>query len=459
MLEPAEAGSGLQFFTACSEDVLDKNWQRLILTHLEEKEHKGVLTGAPITDMQITLLTGRAHLKHTEGGDFRQATYRAVRQGLKQAKSILLEPYYEFRLEVPAEMIGRAMADIQKMQGSFLPPETGEEMTVLRGTAPVSQMRDYQREVVSYTKGHGRLFCSLKGYAPCQNQDEVVAAIGYDSERDMENPTGSVFCAHGAGFVVPWNEVTDYMHLEGVDFDDEIEEEEKLSVYVPPRSAYAGSYEDDKELQEIFERTFGPVKEKRAMVGKRTVSAQPCRSYYTPKRKSGEEYLLVDGYNVIFAWEELRELAEANLHAAQDKLMDILSNYQGYKKCTLILVFDAYKVEGHSEEVLKYHNIYVVYTKEAETADQYIEKTVHKIGRQHQVTVATSDGLEQIIIMGQGAQRLSAKGLKEEIDEANRQLRLDWHQHRQSSKNYLFDHISEELAQEMEQVRLGKKKL
>lgn len=459
MLEPAEAGSGLQFFTACSEDVLDKNWQRLILTHLEEKEHKGVLTGAPITDMQITLLTGRAHLKHTEGGDFRQATYRAVRQGLKQAKSILLEPYYEFRLEVPAEMIGRAMADIQKMQGSFLPPETEEEMTVLRGTAPVSQMRDYQREVVSYTKGHGRLFCSLKGYAPCQNQDEVVAAIGYDSERDMENPTGSVFCAHGAGFVVPWNEVTDYMHLEGVDFDDEIEEEEKLSVYVPPRSAYAGSYEDDKELQEIFERTFGPVKEKRAMVEKRTVSAQPCRSYYTPKRKSGEEYLLVDGYNVIFAWEELRELAEANLHAAQDKLMDILSNYQGYKKCTLILVFDAYKVEGHSEEVLKYHNIYIVYTKEAETADQYIEKTVHKIGRQHQVTVATSDGLEQIIIMGQGAQRLSAKGLKEEIDEANRQLRLDWHQHRQSSKNYLFDHISEELAQEMEQVRLGKKKL
>lgn len=459
MLEPAEPGSGLQFFTACSEDVLDKNWQRLILTHLEEKEHKGVLTGSPITDMQITLLTGRAHLKHTEGGDFREATYRAVRQGLKKAESILLEPYYEFRLEVPAEMIGRAMADIQKMQGSFLPPETEEEMTVLRGTAPVSRMRDYQREVVSYTKGRGRLFCSLKGYAPCQNQDEVVASIGYDSERDMENPTGSVFCAHGAGFVVPWNEVTDYMHLEGVDFDDEIEEEEEIPAYVPPRSAYAGSYEDDKELQEIFERTFGPVKEKRAMAGKRTVSAQPSRSYYTPKKKSGEEYLLVDGYNVIFAWEELRELAEVNLHAAQDKLMDILSNYQGYKKCTLILVFDAYKVEGHNEEVLKYHNIYVVYTKEAETADQYIEKTVHKIGRQHQVTVATSDGLEQIIIMGQGAQRLSAKGLKEEIDEANRQLRLDWHQHRQSSKNYLFDHISEELAQEMEQVRLGKKKL
>lgn len=459
MLEPGEPGSGLQFFTACSEDVLDKNWQRLILTHLEEKEHKGVLTGSPITDMQITLLTGRAHLKHTEGGDFRQATYRAIRQGLKKAKSILLEPYYEFRLELPGENIGRAMADIQKMQGNFLPPETEEEMTILRGTAPVSKMRDYQREVVSYTKGRGRLFCSLKGYAPCQEQEEIVAAIGYDSERDLENPTGSVFCAHGAGFVVPWNEVEDYMHLEGADRGGVSGEEEETPAYIPPRSAYAGSYEDDKELQEIFERTFGPVKEKRAMTGKRTISSQPSHSYYTPKKKSGEEYLLVDGYNVIFAWEDLRELAEANLHAAQDKLMDILSNYQGYKKCTLILVFDAYKVEGHQEEVLKYHNIYVVYTKEAETADQYIEKTVHKIGRQNQVTVATSDRLEQIIIMGQGAQRISAKGLREEIEETNRQLRLDWHQHRQSSRNYLFDHISEELAQEMEQVRLGKKKL
>lgn len=459
MLEPGEPGSGLQFFTACSEDVLDKNWQRLILTHLEEKEHKGVLTGSPITDMQITLLTGRAHLKHTEGGDFRQATYRAIRQGLKKAKSILLEPYYEFRLELPGETIGRAMADIQKMQGNFLPPETEEEMTILRGTAPVSKMRDYQREVVSYTKGRGRLFCSLKGYAPCQEQEEVVAAIGYDSERDLENPTGSVFCAHGAGFVVPWNEVEDYMHLEGADRGGASGEEEETPAYIPPRSAYAGSYEDDKELQEIFERTFGPVKEKRAMTGKRTISSQPSHSYYTPKKKSGEEYLLVDGYNVIFAWEDLRELAEANLHAAKDKLMDILSNYQGYKKCTLILVFDAYKVEGHQEEVLKYHNIYVVYTKEAETADQYIEKTVHKIGRQNQVTVATSDRLEQIIIMGQGAQRISAKGFREEIEETNRQLRLDWHQHRQSSRNYLFDHISEELAQEMEQVRLGKKKL
>lgn len=460
LLEPGEPGSGLQFFTACSEDVLDRNWQRLILTHLEEKEHRGVLTGSAITDMQITLLTGRAHLKHTEGGDFRQATYRAIRQGLKKAKSVLLEPYYEFRLELPGEMVGRAMADIQKMQGSFLPPETEEEMTVLKGSAPVSAMRDYQNQVVSYTKGRGRLFCTLKGYEPCKNQEEIVEKLGYDSERDLDNPTGSVFCAHGAGFVVPWYEVEEYMHLEsGVGFDDEIQEEEEISTYRPPASAYTGSYEDDKELQAIFERTFGPVKREKGAVGKRVISASSLSVSHAPKKKSGEEYLLVDGYNIIFAWEDLKELAEANLHAAQDKLMDILSNYQGYKKCTLILVFDAYKVEGHQEEVIRYHNIYVVYTKEAETADQYIEKTVHKIGRQHEVTVATSDGLEQIIIMGQGARRLSAKGLKEEVEEVGRQIRADWHQRRQSSKNYLFDHMSEEMAGYMEDVRLGKKKL
>lgn len=460
LLEPGEPGSGLQFFTACSEDVLDRNWQRLILTHLEEKEHRGVLTGSAITDMQITLLTGRAHLKHTEGGDFRQATYRAIRQGLKKAKSVLLEPYYEFRLELPGEMVGRAMADIQKMQGSFLPPETEEEMTVLKGSAPVSAMRDYQNQVVSYTKGRGRLFCTLKGYEPCKNQEEIVEKLGYDSERDLDNPTGSVFCAHGAGFVVPWYEVEEYMHLEsGVGFDDEIQEEEEISTYRPPASAYTGSYEDDKELQAIFERTFGPVKREKGAVGKRVISASSPSVSHAPKKKSGEEYLLVDGYNIIFAWEDLKELAEANLHAAQDKLMDILSNYQGYKKCTLILVFDAYKVEGHQEEVIRYHNIYVVYTKEAETADQYIEKTVHKIGRQHEVTVATSDGLEQIIIMGQGARRLSAKGLKEEVEEVGRQIRADWHQRRQSSKNYLFDHMSEEMAGYMEDVRLGKKKL
>lgn len=461
LLEPGEPGSGLQFFTACSEDVLNRNWQRLILTHLEEKEHRGVLTGSAITDMQITLLTGRAHLKHTEGGDFRQATYRAVRQGLKKARTILLEPYYEFRLEVPSEMIGRAMTDIQKMQGTFQGPETDGEMSVLTGTAPVSAMRDYQTQVISYTKGKGRLFCNLSGYAPCRNQDEVAMTIGYDSERDLENPTGSVFCAHGAGFVVPWDQVEDYMHLES-GMDVEAPENDEIKSYVPSGRksdhSYGGSYEDEKELQAIFERTFGPVKRERYAFQKKVVhAASPDYSHYTQKKKSQEEYLLVDGYNIIFAWEDLNELAKADIHAAQSKLMDILSNYQGYKKCTLILVFDAYKVEGHAEEVIQYHNIHVVYTKEAETADQYIEKTVHKIGRQYQVTVATSDRLEQIIILGQGAHRISAQGLKEEIEQTTHEIRQEWKARRQSSKSYLFDGASEEVSNYVEQIRLGKR--
>ena len=466
----------MQFFTACSEDVLDKNWQRLILTHLEEREHPGVLTGSPITDMQITLITGRAHLKHTEGGDFRQATYRAVRQGLKKAKSVLLEPYYEFRLEIPGDMIGRAMTDIQKMNGTFQQPEADEEdMMVLKGSAPVSMMRDYQTQVTSYTKGRGRLFCSLKGYAPCQNQDEIVEEIGYDSERDLDNPTGSVFCAHGAGFVVPWYEVEDYMHLEGID-ESELgnaipDSEESIAGnrnsnnqtdpgYRPPRNAGVGSYEDEEELKAIFERTFGPVKRYKEPQFKRTFSSNSdSGSYYrnsSSAKKKEKEYLLVDGYNIIYAWEDLKELADANLHAAQTKLMDILSNYQGFKKCTLILVFDAYKIEGHAEEVITYHNIHVVYTKEAETADQYIEKTVHKIGRENQVTVATSDGLEQIIIMGQGAHRMSARGLRDEIKATENQIRQQWHEKRQSSKNYLIDNISDEMAQYMKEKRLGK---
>ena len=476
LIEPGEPGSGCQFFTACSEDVLDRNWQRLILTHLEEREHPGVLTGSPITDMQITLITGRAHLKHTEGGDFRQATYRAVRQGLKKAKSVLLEPYYEFRLEIPGDMIGRAMTDIQKMNGTFQQPEADEDdMMILKGSAPVSMMRDYQTQVTSYTKGRGRLFCSLKGYAPCQNQDEIVEEIGYDSERDLDNPTGSVFCTHGAGFVVPWYEVEDYMHLEGID-ESELgnaipDSEESIagnrnsnnqtdSGYRPPRNAGVGSYEDEEELKAIFERTFGPVKRYKEPQFKRTFSAKSdSGSYYRNSfsaKKKEKEYLLVDGYNIIYAWEDLKELADANLHAAQTKLMDILSNYQGFKKCTLILVFDAYKIEGHAEEVITYHNIHVVYTKEAETADQYIEKTVHKIGRENQVTVATSDGLEQIIIMGQGAHRMSARGLRDEIKATENQIRQQWHEKRQSSKNYLIDNISDEMAQYMKEKRLGK---
>lgn len=479
LIEPGEPGSGCQFFTACSEDVLARNWQRLILTHLEEKEHIGVLTGSPLTDVQITILTGRAHAKHTEGGDFRQATYRAVRQGLRKARNILLEPYYEFRLEVPAEMIGRTMADVQKMQGTFDAPEVEGETAILKGTAAVAQMRDYQKEVVSYTHGTGKLFCSLKGYAPCKNQDEVVQNIGYDPEADLENPTGSVFCAHGAGFVVPWDQVEAYMHLQsGVDMDEldseswyeDVESAQNPGTAVDNANisgnisgkngkfSYSGSYEEEEELQAIFERTFGPMKRDRTAFQKKTVHSSTPATRYRAGKPRQEEYLLVDGYNIIFSWEELNELAKENIHAACDKLMDILSNYQGYRKCTLILVFDAYKVEGHVEEIITYHNIYVVYTKEAETADQYIEKTVHRIGRQYQVTVATSDGLEQVIIMGQGAHRISAQGLKKEIEDTEKTAREEWHQRRQSSKTYLFDHMSEEMQEQMEKIRLGENK-
>ena len=479
LIEPGEPGSGCQFFTACSEDVLARNWQRLILTHLEEKEHIGVLTGSPLTDVQITILTGRAHAKHTEGGDFRQATYRAVRQGLRKARNILLEPYYEFRLEVPAEMIGRAMADVQKMQGTFDAPEVEGETAILKGTAAVAQMRDYQKEVVSYTHGTGKLFCSLKGYAPCKNQDEVVQNIGYDPEADLENPTGSVFCAHGAGFVVPWDQVEAYMHLQsGVDMDEldseswyeDVESAQNPGTAVDNANisgnisgkngkfSYSGSYEEEEELQAIFERTFGPMKRDRTAFQKKTVHSSTPATRYRAGKPRQEEYLLVDGYNIIFSWEDLNELAKENIHAACDKLMDILSNYQGYRKCTLILVFDAYKVEGHVEEIITYHNIYVVYTKEAETADQYIEKTVHRIGRQYQVTVATSDGLEQVIIMGQGAHRISAQGLKKEIEDTEKTAREEWHQRRQSSKTYLFDHMSEEMQEQMEKIRLGENK-
>lgn len=461
LLEPGERGSGLQFFADCSEDVLDRNWQRLILTHLEEREHPGVLTGSSITDMRITLLTGRAHLKHTEGGDFRQATYRAVRQGLKKAKSILLEPYYEFRLEIPSQSVGRAMADIQKMYGTFKPPLLEEDMAVITGAAPVSAMRGYQTEVISYTRGMGRLFCSLKGYEPCHNADEVVAAVGYDSESDLNNPTGSVFCAHGAGFVVNWDQVEDYMHLENSVSSEEEETKQEMQVKNRHLSSgsYGGTYADDKELEAIFTRTYGPAK-KRESVQPRTISYNsPAPERRTVKKQEPEdEYLLVDGYNIIFAWEELKELAQASIDGAREKLMDILSNYQGYRKCTLILVFDAYKVEGNIGSVQKYHNIYVVYTKEAETADQYIEKTVHEIGRKHKVTVATSDRLEQIIILGQGGNRIAAREFKEEIERTNGEIRTEFLEKMPKGRNYLFDNLDDELAAYMEDIRLGRKK-
>lgn len=459
LLEPGEPGSGLHFASACSEDVLDRNWQRLVITHLEEKTHVGVLTGSAITDMKITLLTGRAHLKHTEGGDFRQATYRALRQGLMQSESVLLEPVFAFTLEVPTEQLGRAMSDIQRMQGSFDSPVTEGECSILKGSVPVSEFGSYQREVNAYTKGRGRLSFTLKGYEPCHNAEEVISTKGYDPEGDMENPSSSVFCSHGAGFLVNWEQVPDYAHLESG-------WRQPQSGRLGPENAYPSQtgngrsdYITQEEIEDIFQRTYKkgaqdyePYRYHNRNLGV-TVTAEgtdqdPKGS--SPKghpaagdsESSGirtgdgrrpasrqqssenrEEYLLVDGYNIIFAWEELRSLASVNIDSARDKLMDICCNYQGYAGCTLILVYDAYKVKGNPGSVLQYHNIHVVYTKEAETADQYIEKTVHKIGRKNRVTVATSDALEQMIIWGEGATRMSAAGFKEAVETAERQLK------------------------------------
>ena len=445
--------------------MLDRNWQRLILTHLAEKEHRGVLTGSTITDMKITLVAGRAHLKHTEGGDFRQATYRAIRQGLKATESVLLEPYYEFRMEIPSEFVGRALTDIQRMSGEFQPPDTEGDFSVITGSAPVSEMRDYQLEVTSYTKGRGRLFCTLKGYEPCHNAEEVTEQIGYDSERDLDNPTGSVFCAHGAGFNVSWEQVPEYMHLEYA-WKPESEEEQSSDAEkkeqrdqqgVRPGNRFAGSAEEEKELEEIFLRTYGKI-ERRHPVAERRVESPEERKKRIRKEQL-EEYLLVDGYNVIFAWEDLKELAKVNIEGARNKLMDVLCNYQGFKKCNLILVFDAYKVQGQELGVQKYHNIYVVYTKEAETADQYIEKVVHEIGRKYHVTVATSDNVEQVVTLGQGGKLLSARELRTEVEEVQRQIREEYLNRPQKGKNYLFDYLDEEISGQMEEVRLGKKEV
>lgn len=465
LLEPGESGSGLVFAADCSEDVLDRNWQRLILTHLAEKEHRGVLTGSSITDMKITLVAGRAHLKHTEGGDFRQATYRAVRQGLKSTESVLLEPYYEFRMEIPAEFVGRALTDIQRMAGEFQTPDTEGDFAVITGSAPVSEMRDYQLEVTSYTKGRGRLFCTLKGYAPCHNAEEVIEQIGYDSEGDLDNPTGSVFCAHGAGFHVSWDQVPDHMHLEYVWTPEAEKEKSAIEAKKGQGSVQSGrvsssfsrSVEEDKELEEIFLRTYGKIERKRPIAERRVESPEERQKRI--RKDQMEEYLLVDGYNVIFAWEDLKELAKVNIEGARNKLMDVLCNYQGFKKCNLILVFDAYKVQGQELGVQKYHNIYVVYTKEAETADQYIEKVVHEIGRKYHVTVATSDNVEQVVTLGQGGKLLSARELRTEVEEVQRQIREEYLNRPQKGKNYLFDYLDEEISGQMEEVRLGKKEV
>ena len=489
-MEPGERGSGLVFGTDCSEDNLDGNWQRLILTHLMEKEHPGVLAGMPITDMKITLTAGKAHLKHTEGGDFRQATYRAVRQGLMQAESVLLEPWYVFRLELPAEQVGRAMADVQKRYGTFEAPLMEGERAVLSGRAPVSEMLDYPAEVQSYTGGRGRLALRLEGYYPCHNQEEVLADIGYDSEGDVDNPSGSIFCSHGAGFFVPWDQVPDYMHIKEKipDITDSADGGEanafvrgKNEIMEEKKDArdsgvtYASSYIEDKELEAIFLREFGSKKQQEDRYrGYRKTSGRAAgtsgsrsslgsgTSKYSGAagtlsgRNEEKQYLLVDGYNIIFAWDFLKELAEVNLEAARGKLMDILCNYQGFSGVTLIVVFDAYKVKGNPGEIFKYHNIHVVYTKEAETADQYIEKTTHELGHKHQVTVATSDSLEQVIVMGQGARRLSASDFREEVEQAEQEIRRINRERRQNGKNYLLENADDETAELLENVRLGK---
>lgn len=467
ILEPGERGSGMVFATDCSEDVLDKNWQRLILTHLYEKTHRGVLTGSAITDMKITLVAGRAHLKHTEGGDFRQSTYRAVRQGLMQADSILLEPYYEFRLEVPQEMVGRALTDIQRMSGEFAPPETEDDMAVLTGRAPVACMRDYQMEVTTYTKGRGRLSCIFKGYDVCHNAEEVIAASGYDPEHDLDNPTGSVFCSHGAGFNVPWDEVPEYMHIESQLKKRVLQEEAKNGQTSTKAStirlggkeaAHTPSWnaKEEKELEEIFIRTYGKVERKLANTTRTIGDAQKKQH---KKQEKVQEFLLVDGYNVIFAWQDLKELAKINIESARNKLMDILCNYQGFKKCTVILVFDAYKVDGYAQEIMKYHNIHIVYTKQAETADQYIEKVVHSIGKRYGVRVVTSDGVERVITLGQGGTIISSQEFEEEVEIVRRQIMEEAESRRENGKNYLFNHMDKELAETMEEVRLGRKEL
>lgn len=455
ILEAGEPGSGLKIAAKCSEDMLDKNWQRLILTHLEEKEHKGVLTGSAITDMKITLVAGRAHIKHTEGGDFRQATYRAVRQGLMQAESVLLEPVYEFRLEVPETMIGRAMTDIEKMHGSFEAPESNGDCMVLTGNAPVATMQNYQMEVHAYTKGHGKLFLSLKGYEPCHNAQEVIESIGYEPERDVENPAGSVFCAHGAGFNVEWDQVMEYMHLESV-LAQERRQEEALQLESMENRARANrfSYEEQplgtEEVDAILSRATHANQRAKNQSEKR-VQEKRVRQYVAEhqvykkgKKKEQEEFLLVDGYNIIYAWEELKELALVNIDGAREKLQDILCDYQGMRQCNLIVVFDAYRVKGHGTELLDYHNIHVVFTKEAETADQYIEKFAYQNAKNYSVTVATSDGLEQIIIRGAGCHLLSAGQLYEEIQRMKQELKEEYLNNSKDGKRYLLDHMSNE---------------
>ena len=430
LLEPQERGAGLGLDTACSENELDGHWQRLILTHLMEKNHLGVLTGSPITDLKITLLTGRSHLKHTEGGDFRQATYRAVRQGLMSAKSVLLEPWYSFRLEVPTGSVGRAMTDLQRMGAELQTPENGGETAVLTGSVPVSEVGGYWMQVAAYTGGRGRFSCSVEGYRPCHNSDEVIAAAGYDPERDVDNPAASVFCAHGAGFNVPWNEVRSHMHL---DSGWRPEGKRPVQGKEAPVRRESMSYESraalDKELEAIFQRAYGPLKPHAFRPVQKSAAPKP-KPWKGLKVRDGDDYLLVDGYNMIHAWDELRVLSRTDLDSARERLIHRLRNYQGWKKCKVIVVFDAYKVKGNPGSVERLGELYVVYTKEAETADMYIEKTTYALAkerREHRVRVATSDGMEQMIILGHGAVRVPAAELEFEVRQAEEEIRRAIH--------------------------------
>ena len=431
LIEPLPLGSGVELATACSEDDFAGNWQRLVLTHLAEKVYRGVLTGSALTDVRMTIVSGRAHLKHTEGGDFRQATYRAVRQGLMKARSVLLEPWYSLRLEVATENFGRALTDIQRMGGEAEAPQTVGDETVIEASVPVAAFGDYATELAAYTKGHGRVSCALSGYRPCPDQEAVIKSIGYDPEKDLDDPPGSVFCAHGAGFLVPWNEVESYMHLPALklneDGDPFVPAPGEQNGPSPRGSRPLAPLEADKELLAIFERTYGPVKPRAfepAPRPKRPVSSDtsPRRPIELPPQ--GPEYLLVDGYNMIFAWEELNALSKLDLSSARTALADILCNYQGFRQNRIILVFDAYKVPGGAGSVTKYHNIHIVYTKEAETADAYIEKASYQLTKEHRrVLVASADFAEQLIILGHGALRMSAQELRLEVERANGEIR------------------------------------
>lgn len=421
LLEPLPRGSGVRFASDVATDVLDLNWQRLICTHIFEREHCGVLTGSPVTDISFTLVAGRAHLKHTEGGDFRQATYRAIRQGLMQAESILLEPYYDFRLEIPSECVGHAMTDLQNMSGTVNAPETDGEMTTLTGYAPVAPLRDYFSEVAAYTRGRGRLTCTVHGYEPCHDREAIVAVLGYDPEHDTDNPSSSVFCDHGGSVTIPWNEVAAYVHCDsGITLE---EANETAAETCARRSAPSGSFEQDKELQSIFERTYGKVERKAFEPARKPArTALDDRKYNIQTQHFDTEYLLVDGYNIIFAWDELKAIAAQDISAAREMLVSILSNYQGFRKCKVILVYDAYKVKGNPGSVQTVNGIKVVYTKEAETADTYIERATYELRKERRVRVATSDNMEQVIILGHGAIRVSAHTFHAEVEEVEGQI-------------------------------------